>query len=110
MRIDINQDPEIKLRVLLGKVDDLVNKGIPREHPKVQELVNLIEDLKSSLGIERETDDTQGILRDLAIRDREKVGMGDEDESLMTKTGGWHNGHQKAFPEKLKKAPLPSQG
>jgi D-alanyl-D-alanine carboxypeptidase len=41
MRIDINQDPEIKLRVLLGKVDDLVNKGIPREHPKVQVTGNI---------------------------------------------------------------------
>jgi hypothetical protein len=105
MRIDINQDPENKLRVLLSKVDELVNKGIPREHPKVQELVNLIEDLKSNLGIESGINDTQEILMELAIRDREKVGISDNEESLMTKTGGWHNGHQKAFPEKLKKAP-----
>lgn len=105
MRIDVNQAPESKLRVLLNKVDELVNKGIPREHPKIQELVKLINELKDTLGIQRDNQDIQGIFKDLAIKDREKVGFGDGEESLMTKTGGWHNGNQKQFPDKLKKAP-----
>lgn len=105
MKLDINQNTENKLRILVNKVDELVNKGIPREHPKVQELVLLINELKSSLGINRDNTDSQGILKDLAAKERDKVAMGDGEESLMTKTGGWHNGNQKQFPEKLKKAP-----
>lgn len=105
MRMDINQNPESKLRVLVNKVDELVNKGIPREHPKVQELVKLINELKDVLGIQRDNSDTQGLLRDIASKERDKVGFGDGEESLMTKTGGWHNGKQKQFPTKLKKAP-----
>ena len=110
MKIDVNQNPESKLRVLLNKVDELVNKGIPREHPKIQELVKLINELTDALGIKGDTQDIQGILKDLAVKDREKIGFGDGEDSLMTKTGGWHNGNQKQFPDKLKKAPPVSQG